>query len=94
MIKQYGRRNAPKAMMKNAESVLDQDVLTIAFARRFATYKRADLLLQDPERLEAIITSKDHPVQFVFAGKAHPKDNEGKELIKRIVQFAGSGCVA
>jgi starch phosphorylase len=90
MIKQYGRRNAPKAMMKDAESVLDQDVLTIAFARRFATYKRADLLLKDPERLEAIITSKDHPVQFVFAGKAHPKDNEGKELIKRIVQFARS----
>jgi len=88
MIKQYGRRNAPKEMMKDAESVLDQDVLTIAFARRFATYKRANLLFKDPERLEAMITSETHPVQFIFAGKAHPKDNEGKELIKRIIQFA------
>jgi len=88
MIRQYGRRNAPKEMMKDAESVLDQDALTIAFARRFATYKRAYLLLKDPERLEAIITSKEHPVQFIFAGKAHPKDNEGKELIKRLIQFA------
>jgi starch phosphorylase len=88
MINQYMRRNAPKVMMKDAESVLDQDILTIAFARRFATYKRAYLLLKDPERLEAIINSKTHPVQFIFAGKAHPKDNEGKELIKRLVQFA------
>ncbi len=88
MIKQYRRRNAPKAMMKDAESVLDKDILTIAFARRFATYKRANLLLKDPERFEAIIASKTNPVQFVFAGKAHPKDNEGKELIKRLVQFA------
>jgi starch phosphorylase len=90
MIKQYGRRNAPKEMMDDAESVLDQDVLTIVFARRFATYKRAYLLLKDPERLEAMITSKDRPVQLIFAGKAHPKDNEGKDLIKRIVQFARS----
>ena len=88
MIKQYRRRNAPKAMMKDAESVLDQDILTIAFARRFATYKRANLLLKDPERFEAIITSKTNPVQFIFAGKAHPKDNEGKELIKRLIEFA------
>ena len=88
MIKQYRRRNAPKAMMKDAESVMDQDILTIAFARRFATYKRANLLLKDPERFEAIITSKTNPVQFIFAGKAHPKDNEGKELIKRLIQFA------
>jgi starch phosphorylase len=88
MIKQYRRRNAPKAIMKDAESVLDKDILTIAFARRFATYKRANLLLKDPERFEAIIASKTNPVQFVFAGKAHPKDNEGKELIKRLIQTA------
>jgi starch phosphorylase len=88
MVKQYRRRNAPKAMMKDAESVMDQDILTIAFARRFATYKRANLLLKDPERFEAIIASKTNPVQFIFAGKAHPKDNEGKELIKRLIQFA------
>ncbi|HHP7233431.1 MAG TPA: alpha-glucan family phosphorylase [Desulfobacterales bacterium] len=88
MVKQYRRRNAPKAVMEDAESVLDQEVLTIGFARRFATYKRANLLLHDPDRLEAILTSKTHPVQIIFAGKAHPKDNEGKELIKQLVQFS------
>ncbi|UCD33049.1 MAG: alpha-glucan family phosphorylase, partial [Desulfobacterales bacterium] len=88
MVKQYARRNAPKAMMENAESVLDQDILTIAFARRFATYKRAGLLLKDQERLEALINSETHPVQFIFSGKAHPKDNEGKEMIKRLIEFA------
>ena len=88
MIAQYQRRNAPAAIMQDLESVLDNDVLTIVFARRFATYKRANLLLQDPERLEAMITSEEHPVQFIFAGKAHPHDNEGKEGIKRLIQFA------
>jgi len=87
MADQYGRRNAPITTMKEMESVLDQDVLTIAFARRFATYKRANLLLQDPERLEALINSEEFPVQFIFAGKAHPQDNEGKELIRKLVEF-------
>jgi starch phosphorylase len=87
MADQYGRRNAPITVMKEVESVLDQDILTIAFARRFATYKRANLLLKDPERLEAMINSEDHPVQFIFAGKAHPQDNEGKELIRKLVDF-------
>jgi len=88
MLKQYGRRNAPKAMMQDAASVFDPDVLTIGFARRFAAYKRANLLFKDPARLEAIVNSDTHPVQFIFAGKAHPKNNEGKELIKQIVQNA------
>jgi len=88
MAKQYSRRNAPKNIINEAESVLDQDILTIVFARRFATYKRANLLLHDPERFEAILTSPDYPVQFIFAGKAHPRDNDGKELIKRLVHFA------
>ncbi|QTA82178.1 Putative glycogen phosphorylase [Desulfonema limicola] len=88
MVKQYQRRNAPKDIMKNAELVLDQDVLTIAFARRFATYKRANLLLNEPDRFEAILSSNNNPVQFVFAGKAHPRDHEGKELIKRLIHFA------
>ncbi len=87
MAKQYGRRNAAITIMKEVEAVLDQDILTIAFARRFATYKRADLLLQDPERLEAMINHPERPVQFIFAGKAHPQDNEGKELIRRLVDF-------
>ncbi|MDD4392517.1 MAG: alpha-glucan family phosphorylase [Desulfobacterales bacterium] len=93
MSKQYGRRNAPKKVMKEVEGILDQDVLTIAFARRFATYKRAELLLQDTGRLEAMINHKDKPVQLIFAGKAHPKDREGKELIRRIFQFAKSADV-
>lgn len=88
MAEQYGRRNESKSIMEEVESVLDHDVLTIAFARRFTAYKRANLLLKDPERFEAILNSKTHPVQFIFAGKAHPKDHEGKELIKRLIEFS------
>jgi len=88
MIRQYSRRNAPTAAMQEAESVLDQDILTIAFARRFATYKRANLLLQDPERFKAILTSEKYPVQLIFSGKAHPKDDGGKDLIRRLIEFA------
>ena len=88
LVKQYARRNAPRNVIEALESALDPNVLTIAFARRFATYKRAYLLFQDPRRLEAIVTSKKYPVQFIFAGKAHPKDDEGKGLIKQLFQFA------
>ncbi|MCX5883780.1 MAG: alpha-glucan family phosphorylase, partial [Deltaproteobacteria bacterium] len=88
LVLQYKRRNAPQSVLAQVESVLEQDVLTIAFARRFATYKRASLLFQDPCRLKAIVNSSTHPVQFIFAGKAHPKDAEGKALIKRVVEFA------
>lgn len=93
MVNQYKRRNAPAATMKEVESVLDQDILTIAFARRFVTYKRANLLLHDPERFEAMLNSEAHPVQFIFAGKAHPEDNEGKELIKNLIQFSNRPSV-
>ncbi len=88
LVGQHRRLNSPETMMKEIESVLDQDVLTIACARRFATYKRANLLLHDPERFEAILNSETHPVQFIFAGKAHPDDSEGKGLIKNLIQFA------
>jgi starch phosphorylase len=88
MVDQYRRRHAPISMIKDAETVLDQGTLTIAFARRFASYKRAYLILQEPERLEAMITNPNYPVQFIFSGKAHPKDKEGKDLIKRLVEFA------
>jgi starch phosphorylase len=67
---------------------LDPDVLTIGFARRFATYKRADLLLSDLDRLTALINDQDRPVQFVFAGKAHPADEPGKDVLRNIVRFA------
>ena len=88
MVRQYGRRNAPQVAMRAAESVLDPEVLTIGFARRFATYKRATLLLKDPDRLKKIINHPDRPVQIIFAGKAHPKDGEGKEIIRQLNAFA------
>jgi len=86
---QLGRRGANALDIAAAEEVLDPEALTIGFARRFATYKRGDLIFRDSARLQAILNSTDKPVQFVFAGKAHPKDNGGKELIQRVVQFAG-----
>ena len=69
-----------------AGEVLDPDALTIGFARRFATYKRATLILRDIERLKRILTDSARPVQIIFAGKAHPRDIEGKELIRHISQ--------
>ncbi|MEM6750075.1 MAG: alpha-glucan family phosphorylase [Planctomycetota bacterium] len=73
---------------------LDPEALTVGFARRFATYKRGALFLQDPQRLLALLRNADHPVQFVIAGKAHPADHGGKELIQRIVRFADDHDVA
>jgi starch phosphorylase len=70
------------------ESVLDPRALTIGFARRFATYKRATLLLSQPDRLKRLLLSGDRPVQLVFAGKSHPADDSGKELIRQISAFA------
>lgn len=67
---------------------LNPEVLTIGFARRFATYKRAHLLFTDLERLAAIVNSKERPVQFLFAGKAHPHDGAGQDLIKRIFEVS------
>jgi starch phosphorylase len=80
--------NAPNSQVDQADEVLDPDALTIGFARRFATYKRGDLVFRDIERLIRIANQTDRPVQFIFAGKAHPADAYGKEIIKRIVQFA------
>nr|WP_205712471.1 alpha-glucan family phosphorylase [Euzebya rosea] len=70
------------------DAILDPEALTIGFARRFATYKRATLLLSQPERLRELLLSTDRPVQFVFAGKAHPRDDGGKGLIRDIVHFS------
>ncbi len=67
----------------------DPQALTIGFARRFATYKRAALLMRDPERLARILNNAKRPVQIIFAGKAHPRDDGGKSLIQRIVQLSG-----
>ncbi len=70
--------------------MLDTTALTIGFARRFTGYKRADLIFEDLDRLEKIVTNRWRPVQFVFAGKAHPADDWGKDVLKRIYQFAES----
>ncbi|HYE80307.1 MAG TPA: alpha-glucan family phosphorylase, partial [bacterium] len=70
------------------DEVLDPRVLTMGFARRFAAYKRATLLLSRPERLKALLVSNERPVQLLFAGKAHPADDVGKEMIRQIVQFS------
>jgi glycogen phosphorylase len=70
------------------DEVLDSRVLTIGFARRFATYKRATLLLSQPDRLRELLLSPDRPMQLVFAGKAHPADEQGKEMIRQIVAFS------
>ncbi len=68
-------------------SGFDPEVLTIGFARRFATYKRADLLFSDIERIKALITDSERPIQLVFSGKAHPKDEPGKRLIQSLVKL-------
>ena len=77
-----------KLFHKGGSLVLDSSHLMIGFARRFAPYKRANLILRYPERLLKLLKHPTHPVQFVFAGKAHPADDKGKELIKKIIEFA------
>ncbi|MCF0206310.1 MAG: alpha-glucan family phosphorylase, partial [Bacteroidales bacterium] len=78
---------SPRNMVQVLEN-LDEKVLTIGFARRFATYKRGDLLFRNPERLSEILNNPKMPVQILFAGKAHPNDKAGQDLIKRIVEFS------
>lgn len=83
--RQLTRQGFDMLTVKKAGKVLKEGVLTIGFARRFATYKRATLLFKDLNRLDKIVNNPDRPVQFVFAGKAHPADTAGKEFIKLIV---------
>lgn len=85
---QLKARGASTSEIQSASDVLTPDALTIGFARRFATYKRGTLIFRDPDRLERIINHPERPVQIVIAGKAHPQDNDGKELIKRIVHLS------
>ena len=81
-------RGASHAEIEAAKSVLDPEALTIGFARRFATYKRGTLLLRDPDRLAEILNNRERPVQVIFAGKAHPHDDAGKEFIRKIVSLS------
>ncbi len=91
--KRLGRQQAimgleEKGIKPLDASVLDPDALTIGFARRFTSYKRPNLLLHDPDRLAAILSDKVRPVQLILAGKAHPRDQEGREMIRQWVLFS------
>jgi len=76
------------AKLAGSGALLSPNVLTLGFARRFATYKRADLLFRDPERLRRLLTNPRRPVQIIFAGKAHPADEPGKRVLQRIFMAA------
>lgn len=84
---QLRQRGAGRAEISQVEDVLDPEALTIGFARRFATYKRATLLLRDPDRLARILNTTGRPVQIIYAGKAHPRDDEGKAFIRQVIQL-------
>ncbi len=79
--------NEDPGLINELYRTLDEDALTIGFARRFATYKRAPLVFKDAKRLAAIMSDSDRPVQLVFAGKAHPADKEGNEFVKKILSY-------
>ncbi len=82
------RRGAPDVEIEDAWKLLDPSALTIGFARRFATYKRATLIFHDADRLARLVDDARRPIQFLFAGKAHPKDDPGKEFLRRVGEFA------
>lgn len=88
MRTQLEARGALQSELKAAVEILNPEALTIGFARRMATYKRATLLLSDPDRLAAILSNKERPVQIIIAGKAHPEDTPAKELIRQLIHFA------
>jgi starch phosphorylase len=85
--RQCRRRGESEAIVEAARNVLDPNALTIGFARRFATYKRANLIMYDIDRIAALLNSKDRPVQIIFSGKAHPKDEPGKQFIQKIANL-------
>jgi starch phosphorylase len=85
--RQCRRRGESDEVVESARNILDPNILTIGFARRFATYKRSDLILTDLDRLAAMVSDPARPLQLIFAGKAHPADHPGKELIRRIANL-------
>jgi starch phosphorylase len=90
LMRQAQRGVVSPAHLRRAERALDPEVLTVGFCRRFATYKRATLLMRDLERLKRICRHGDRPIQFVFAGKAHPLDEPAKKLIRELVKESWS----
>ena len=90
LARQLARHGESPTTLRQVRHVLDPDALVIGFARRFATYKRADLLFRDEERLGRILSSSERPVQIVMAGKAHPADRPGQQVIQRIFELSRS----
>jgi starch phosphorylase len=90
LIEQFARHGRSPDELRAVEQLLDPDALTIGFARRFATYKRAALIFRDLGRLREILTNADRPVQLMFAGKAHPADRPGQDLIREIFRISDS----
>src|SRR5271170_3286023 len=86
-VAQSERRAEPPEVLQKLANVFSPDALTIGFARRFATYKRADLILADIEKLASLVNDPTRPVQFVFAGKSHPRDDPGKRMLQEIAQM-------
>ena len=86
-VEQAQRRQEPREVLQKIGRVLSPDALTIGFARRFATYKRANLILADIEKLASMVNDPKRPVQFVFAGKAHPHDEPGKRILQQIAEL-------
>lgn len=89
LVKAAERRGASDEELERLQDVLDPRVLLIGFARRFAPYKRADLVMRDIDLFREIISSAEHPVHFLFAGKAHPADDHGKTIMQRIIRLMG-----
>ena len=87
LVAQATRRGEGEVAAQRAGTALELDALTIGFARRFATYKRAGLVLKDVERLVELVNGSNRPIQFIYAGKAHPEDHFGKELIQGIAKL-------
>ncbi len=90
LSRQFARHGESPDTLRQVQAAFDPEALTIGFARRFATYKRADLLFRDEERLAALLDSADRPVQVVLAGKAHPADRPGQQVIQHIFELSRS----
>ena len=90
LVRQHRGRGADRARIRKCVEILDPDALTLGFARRFAEYKRPNLLLHDPQRLVRLLTDRDRPVQLVIAGKAHPRDLQGKHMLRQWQDFLES----
>lgn len=88
LARQFGQAARSQVEVNQTQYQLDPNILTLGFARRFATYKRPHLLLHDPQRLLRLLTNPQYPVQIIVAGKAHPQDEAGKDLVKLWAQFA------